>query len=199
MHGACHCPSVGLWGIRCYRLSTLSSKKKWKKLCRFSKENFSGQEIFKGFSIDRLSQMTLALQIFLRKTTFKKDKMGSHECLYLLFIDLKHSPSNVYSILLVAYDTTTKCVERVRHSQNLLTLLKHCQASRRLSIKCMEKGELSDHLFGNFIFFRKDLSFVVKFVNSSKSETQHVLHKIYSHVIEIPPSKSKTQHGVHRA
>jgi len=39
------------------------------------------------------------------------------------------------------------------------------------------KGELSDHLFENFIFFRKDFSFVLNFVNSSKSETQHGLHK----------------------
>jgi len=60
------------------------------------------------------------------------------------------------------------------------TLLKHRQASQRPNMKCMEKGELSDHLFENFIFFRKDLSFVVKFVNSSKSETQHLIHKIYS-------------------
>jgi len=64
-------------------------------------------------------------------------------------------------------------------------------------MKCMEKGELSDHLFENFILFRKDFSFVVKFVNSSKSETQHVINKIYSHVIETPPSKSETQHEVH--
>jgi len=33
------------------------------------------------------------------------------KCLYLLFIDLKHSQSNVYSTLLVAYDTPTKRVE----------------------------------------------------------------------------------------
>ena len=37
--------------------------------------------------------------------------MRSHECLYLLFIDLKHNQSNAYSILLVAYGTTTKHVE----------------------------------------------------------------------------------------
>ena len=55
--------------------------------------------------------MTLALQFFLRNTTFKKDKIRSHEYLYLLFIDLKHSQSNVYSILLVAYGTATKRVE----------------------------------------------------------------------------------------
>ena len=58
--------------------------------------------------------MTLALQkSFFRKKPFKKDKMRLHECLYLLFINLKHSRSNVYSILLVAYGTATKCVERV--------------------------------------------------------------------------------------
>jgi len=66
-------------------------------------------------------------------------------------------------------------------------------------MKCMEKGELSDHLFENFIFLRKGFSFVVNFVNSSKSETQHVIHKIYSRVIETSTSKSETQHGVHRA
>ena len=60
-----------------------------------------------------------------------------------------------------------------------------------------EKEELSDHLFENFTFFRKDFSFVVNFAKSSKSETQHDIHKIYSHVIETPQSKSKTQHGVH--
>ena len=30
----------------------------------------------------------------------------------------------------------------------------------------------------------------------SKSKTQHVIHKIYSHFIETLPSKSETQHGV---
>jgi len=37
--------------------------------------------------------------------------MRSHECLYLLFIDLKHNQSNFYSTLLVAYGTPTKRVE----------------------------------------------------------------------------------------
>ena len=37
--------------------------------------------------------------------------MRSYECLYLLFIYLKHIQSNVYSILLVAYGTATKRVE----------------------------------------------------------------------------------------
>jgi len=50
-----HCPSVGFRGICCCRLSWPCSKKKQKKLCRFLKKNFQGQEIFKGFSIDRLS------------------------------------------------------------------------------------------------------------------------------------------------
>jgi len=45
--------------------------------------------------------------------------------------------------------------------------------------------------------FVKDFSFVINFVSSSKSETQYVIHKIYSHFIETPPSKSKNQHGVH--
>ena len=44
-------------------------------------------EMFKGFSIDRLSRKTLALDnsLFSQKTTFKNDKMRSHECLYFLF------------------------------------------------------------------------------------------------------------------
>ena len=50
--------------------------------------------------------MTLTLH-----KTFKKDKMRSHEYLYLLFIDLKHCQSNVYSILLVTHGTPTKRVE----------------------------------------------------------------------------------------
>ena len=46
-------------------------------------------------------------QSFKKDKTFKKYKMRSLECLYLLFIDLKHSQSNVYSILLITYDTPT--------------------------------------------------------------------------------------------
>ena len=58
---------------------------------------------------------------------------------------------------------------------------------------------LRDYLFENVtIFFRKDFSYMVSFVNSRKFETQHVIPKIYSHVIETPPSKSKIQHGVHK-
>ena len=38
--------------------------------------------------------------------------MRLHAFLYLVFINLKHSQSNVYSVLLIAYDTPTKCVER---------------------------------------------------------------------------------------
>ena len=49
MHGAFHCPSVGLWGIYCCLLSWPCSKEKWKKLCRSSKMNFQGREIFKRF------------------------------------------------------------------------------------------------------------------------------------------------------
>ena len=41
-----------------------------------------------------------------------------------------------------------------------------------------KKKELGDHLFENYTFVRKDFSFVVNFVNSSKWKTQHV-HKIY--------------------
>ena len=37
--------------------------------------------------------------------------MRSHEYLYLLFNDLKHNQPNVYSTLLVAYDTPTTSVE----------------------------------------------------------------------------------------
>jgi len=43
-----------------------------------------------------------------------------------------------------------------------------------------------------FTFLEKKFGFEVNFVKSSKSETQHDIHKIYSHVIEIPPSKSET-------
>ena len=60
--------------------------------------------------------MTLVLHnssfFFLRKTTFKNDKMRSHECLYFSFFIWKHSQSNVYSTLLVAYGTPTKRVGR---------------------------------------------------------------------------------------
>ena len=37
----------------------------------------------------------------------------------------------------------------------------------------------------------KGFDFVVNFVKSSKLETQHDIHKIYSHFIETPPNKSK--------
>ena len=53
---------------------------------------------------------------------------------------------------------------------------------------------LRDYLFENVTIFRKDFSFVVNYVNSSKSETQHVTYKIYSQIIETPPSKLETQH-----
>ena len=115
MHGACHCPSVGFGGICCCHLSWPCSKKKLKKLCNFSKKNFQWQEIFKGFPIDRLSQMTIVLHnsfFFSRKKNFKNDKMRSHECIYFLFLIWKHIQSNVYSALLVAYGTPTKRVER---------------------------------------------------------------------------------------
>jgi len=56
--------------------------------------------------------MTLTLhKIFKKYKTFKKVKMRSHKCLYLLFINLKHNQSNVYSILLTVYGTTTKHAE----------------------------------------------------------------------------------------
>ena len=51
---------------------------------------------------------------------------------------------------------------------------------------------LEDYLFENITILEKNFSFVVNFVNSSKSEIQHGVHKIYSHVIETPPSKSET-------
>ena len=43
-------------------------------------------------------------------------------------------------------------------------LLKQHQASRRSRMECVEheKGELSDHLFENFTFFRKRLQFCDK-------------------------------------
>jgi len=55
------------------------------------------------------------------------------------------------------------------------TLLKHCQASQRPIMESVkrEKGELSVHLCENFTPFRKDFSFGVDFIKSSKSETQH--------------------------
>ena len=54
--------------------------------------------------------MTLVLHnsSFFRKTTFKNNKKKSHECLYFLFFIWKHCQSNVYSTLLVAYNTPTK-------------------------------------------------------------------------------------------
>jgi len=87
MHGASHCPSVGLWGIYSCLLSWPCSKEKRKKLWRFSKMNFQGWEIFKRFSINRLSQMTLVLDnsFFSKKENIKNDKMRSHECRYFLF------------------------------------------------------------------------------------------------------------------
>ena len=49
-----------------------------------------------------------------------------------------------------------------------------------------------------FLFFiLKDFGFVVNFEKSSKLETQHDIHKIYSHFIETLSNKSETQHGVH--
>ena len=59
-------------------------------------------------------------------------------------------------------------------------------------MKCEEheKGELSDHLFENFIFFKKKFRFVVNFVNSCKLETQHDVQK-FTHIIETPPNKSE--------
>ena len=36
---------------------------------------------------------------------------------------------------------------------------------------------LRDCLFDNVTIFRKDFNFVVNFMNSSKSETQHEVHK----------------------
>jgi len=68
-----------------------------KETMQVLKREFSRTKIFKRFSIDRLSQMALTLH-----KTSKKDKRRSHACLYLVFINLKHSQSNVYSILLIA-------------------------------------------------------------------------------------------------
>ena len=47
----------------------------------------------------------------------------------------------------------------------------------------MRKWESSDYLFEYFYLFRKDF-FFVNFVKSSKSETQHEIHKTYSHIIK---------------
>jgi len=51
---------------------------------------------------------------------------------------------------------------------------------------------LRDYLFENVTIFKKDFSFVLNFASSRKSKIQHVIHKIYSHVIETPLSKSMT-------
>ena len=58
------------------------------------------------------------------------------------------------------------------------TLLKHDQASRRPNMECMK--------------CEKDFRFVVNFVKSRKSETQHDIHKIYPHIIKTPSSKPET-------
>ena len=60
------------------------------------------------------------------------------------------------------------------------TLLKHCQASRGHNMKCMKKKNWMI-IYMRMLSFGKDFSFMVNFMNSSKSETQHVIHKIYSH------------------
>ena len=57
-----------------------------KETVQILENEFSRMRTFKGFSIDRLSQMTPVLDnsLFSQKTTFKNDKMRSHECLYFL-------------------------------------------------------------------------------------------------------------------
>ena len=75
----------------------MKRKEEMKETMQVLKREFSRTKIFKRFSIDRLSQMALTLH-----KTSKKDKRRSHACLYLVFINLKHSQSNVYSILLIA-------------------------------------------------------------------------------------------------
>ena len=49
-----------------------------------------------------------------------------------------------------------------------------------------------------FYLFRKEFSFVVNFVKLNKSEIQHDIHKIYSHVIETSSSKLETHHEMHK-
>ena len=67
-------------------------------------------------------------------------------------------------------------------------------------MKCAEREKWKiewSFIWEFFSLFRKDFSFVVHFVKSSKSETQDDFYKIYSHIIETPLSKLMTQHGVH--
>ena len=68
-----------------------------------------------------------------------------------------------------------------------------CKSKTQHEVRVTLRG----YLFENVTICRKIFSFVVNFVNSSKSETQHVIHKIHSHDIETPASKSETQHGMH--
>jgi len=77
-----------------------------------------------------------------------------------------------------------------------------------VSLSAMKKSHLHNSLkkktcvsrlfYFILLLLLKDFDFVANFVNSSKSETHHDIHKIYLHFIETPPSKSKTQHGVRR-
>ena len=82
-------------------------------MCRFSKINFQGREVFEGFSIDRLSQMNPILDnsLFSQKETFKNDKMRSHKCMHFLFET--QSIKRFSYLLLVVYGILTKRVERV--------------------------------------------------------------------------------------
>ena len=84
--------------------------------------NFQGREIFKGFSIDRLSQMTLVLDnsLFSQKITFKNDKMRSHECLYFLFFYLEHIQSNVFSLNFLLYSSFTAPPPNMENEQFLI-------------------------------------------------------------------------------
>jgi len=87
MHGASHCPNVGLWGIYCFLFHDLVAKKNERNYADSRKWIFKDDKHLKDFSIDRLSQTTLVLDnsLFSQKTTFRNDKMRSHECMYFLF------------------------------------------------------------------------------------------------------------------
>ena len=121
--GSCTMPlialSVGLWSIYYCLFSWTCSKEKWKKLCRFSKLNSQGWEIFKRSSIDRLSQMTPILDssLFSQMETFKNDKIRAHECLYFLFEtqSIKH-----FCFYFLLYSSFTTPSPNMDHEQFLI-------------------------------------------------------------------------------
>jgi len=79
--------------------------------------------------------MTLTLH-----KTFKKDKIGLHACLYLVYINLKHSQSSVYLGLLIAYGTPTKRIEyTIFYWANL-------EINSRAQVTCANKPVMYMHI-----------------------------------------------------